>query len=488
MSSKRRAKITKQLLEEEYVDIDVKNKCLATALYNITTTHPFMGAILQCLNMMYTHFIPTAGVTFNAEAKRWDLYINPKFFCKTMDLVLDRNGKSKGHKARKAILLHELFHVTNKHPMRVPFIKISAQKRQLMNVAADMAINQYISDLPQGCPQCPPAFSGQECENENCPGKTVNIKDFYDEDEKGNKTPWEPQQTMEYYYEKLLQKLKENMGKGRGCKKCGGTGTVLKEGAGAGSNDGGEEPCPDCAGMPNTHDEHMWDAAGDERDMLDATEDLVKRAMIKSRMSYDDLDNSIKELLQDIKTRKAELDYRGEILAAIKKSASGHERKHTWSRKSRRFGTKAPGTKVGDLPKLDFHIDTSGSISVEEGNEFLNIVDNFLRTGSRKCRLNLFHTTNYFSEEYKLGQRLKREDWCSGGTCLEATMRDIATRRPDLAIIVTDGYYGDIDITGWLPPGVHFPQCLFIISREGQEDHPLKRFGRTIKIPSGARL
>jgi len=509
MPKPKRTQITKDLLAKEFVEVKEQDRCLATALYETTRSHPFMGSILQCLNIMYTHVLPTAGVTFNADAKRWDLYINPYFFCKKLNEAQDKSGKSIGDKARIAVLLHELFHITNKHPMRVPFIKLSPQKRQIMNIAADMAINQFIQNLPKGCSQCPPREMiqmGAQCPNENCCGYTIHVEDYYDVDSKGNKVPWPTNKTMENYYEMLLKKMEESEDEGE-CQSCNGTGEAPCgncDGTGK-QKDGSDCPdcqgtggsgkaCPDCKGtgkakgMGDTLDTHDWDGSGDERDMIEATEDLVKRAMIKQRMSYDDLPGSMKDLLQDLKARKAELDYRGEILAAIKKSASGHERKSTWTRKSRRFGTKAPGTKVGDLPKLNFYLYSSGSISIEELNEFLDIVDNFLRAGSRKCRVNLFHTSNYYSEEYKLGMRINREMIETGGTCLESSMRDICKRKADLNIFVTDGCYCDVDITGWLQPGTPFPQCLFIISREGDANHPLQRFGKTIKIPASTNI
>jgi predicted metal-dependent peptidase len=213
--------------------------------------------------------------------------------------------------------------------------------------------------------------------------------------------------------------------------------------------------------------------------------------MIKQHCSYDELPQSVRELLDHIETRKVELNYKAEILAAIKKSASGHERKSSWTRKSRRFGNKAPGTKVGDLPKLTFYLDTSGSISIEELNEFLEVADNFLKAGSRKCRINLFHTSNYFTAEYKLGQRVGQNGIESlvqqGGTCLRESLEDVFKKKPDLAVFVTDGYYGDVKVEEWMKSNDKWPQCLFIISRGGSIDHPLKRLGRTIKIPESAK-
>lgn len=497
MSDRRRssAQLTKELLDKEFVPVEAKSKALATGIYTVTKRAPFLGSVLQCLNIMYSHYIPTAGIMFNTDAKRWDMYINPKFFVDKLNnskidpkIHVNSNGtpftvQQRGDLARAAVLLHEINHITNKHPFRVPFLKISSRKRRLMNIAADMAINQFISGLPMGCNQCATAPNGQ-CQpmpnkdgipemfpNPDCPGRCIDVKDFHDIDEKtGNKVPWKETQTMEFYYEQLLRKLDDpddNEGQGEGDGSAGG---------GADHNN-----------LPQTIDEHMWDGAAEEKDMLEATEDLIKRAMIKQKLSFDELPGSIKDLLTEIKTRKSELDYRSMILLAIKKSASGHERKHTWTRKSKRYGNMAPGTKVGDLPKLNLYLDTSGSISIEELNEFLEIVDNFLKAGSRKCRLNLFHTANYYSVDYKLGDRLDRKMVESGGTELKSSFEDIAKRRPDLAIFVTDGCYSNVEFEKMVPPSIKFPSTLFIISRQGSADHPIKRLGTTIKIPESEK-
>jgi len=456
----------------EMVPAQIQEQALQTGIYELSKTHKFLGSVLQCMNISYSYMLPTAGVSFDVDGKKWQMHINPVFFCRHLNA-----------NQRVAVLLHEMSHITNKHPIRVPFLKISPDKRGWMNIAADMAINQYIKNLPNGCQQCPPKemlMMGAACTNEKCPGNCVDVKDYYDEDDKGNKIPWKTNQTMEFYYEKLLQRARDLDYFGGGCSECGepvdGNGKCTKCGKQHGK------------GQPKEFDSHNWGEGGEENDMLDATEELVKRAMIKSSMDYDSLPGSVKELLQDIEARRSELNYQALILQAIKRSATGHERKHSWTRKSKRFGNYAPGTRPGDLPKLDMYLDSSGSISVQEGNEFLEIVDNFLRAGIRQCTLNIFHTKNYYRKSYKLGQRLDKREWESGGTCLESSLRIVAETRPDLAIFVTDGYYSDIDVESWLPPGTKFPQCLFIISRDGTKDHPLARLGKTIKIPDTAVL
>lgn len=472
MSSRIRPKVSKETLDHEFVPVELKTRALASAIYECSKTHPFLGSVLQCLTISYGHVIPTAGIMFNTDAKRWDMIVNPYFFCKKLNLL-----------EQKSVMLHELSHITHKHPLRVPFLKISARKRMLMNIAADMAINQFIKNLPQGCPQCPKPEEHKPCENDLCPGRGIFVEDYFDIDEKTKKqVPWEKNRTMEYYYEKLLTRFEDpdNKEDGEGDGE-GGSGQG-KDGKGKGNAGGGA----DTGDLPNTLDEHMWDGSGEESDMLDATEDLVKRAMVKARLDYSSLPDSVRELLEEIKMRRAELNYKALIMLALKRHASGHDRKNTWTRKSKRFGNKAPGTKVGNLPKLQNYIDTSGSISIEEANEFLEVVDQFMRVGSRKCRLGFFHTALYKNDEYKLGQRIKREDIQSGGTDLTPVMQDILKRRPDLSVVITDGCYSDVPVEEWMKPGEKFPTTVFIISKSGTEEHPLKRLGTTIKIPDTA--
>ncbi len=428
-------KTVNEIMKEEEVPADQMKQCLYTGIYDVGKTHQFISGVLQCLNIYYSHQLPTAGVMFNADQKRWDMAINPHFFCRKLSQL-----------ERKAVLLHEIAHLTNKHPFRVPFLKINKSKRTLMNIGADMSINQYIQNIPMGCPQCPPLEAqqaGQPCANPLCPGRCIDVKDYFDEDVKTKKrTPWPTGKTMEFYYEKLLEKYKDiNYSDDEG-----------DEGNGSGKGNKGKSGKGNGKGGPKEWDQHKWDGNAEEAEMLDATEELMKRAMIKQNLSFDQLPGSIQELLDEIKTRKSELNYKAIILAAIKRHASGHERKASWSRKSKRYGELAPGTRVGDLPKLSLYLDSSGSISTEELNEFLEIVDEFLKVGARKCELNLFHTSNYFTAPYKRGERFDRKKVQSGGTDLGNSFERIVETKPDLAIFITDGCYGDVDVEKMLRP------------------------------------
>jgi len=571
------------------VSAELMQQCLNTALYELTRMHPFVGSTLQIMNIMYLYALPTAGVTFNADMKRYEMYINPAFFC------LSLNAKQ-----RVAVLIHEMAHILNKHLIRVPFMRVSDHKRQLLNVAGDLAINQTIQNLPRGCSQCPPLEEqkqGAICENELCPGMCLDVGDYYDADEAtGKKTPWLRNQPLEYYFEKLIEMYEEDpedeednnkrllvsiattdnldaaaSGSKRGKtltfnelgkqivdgrqltigqnilvkdqidQKDNGVYVVADEGSDQtpctitrlSAHDGfdkdsevrgGDIAAPRYGtankgkfyaveaakdhvvdvdgeampwvetkgksgkgkGKPRQFDVHDWHANAEESEILDATEELVKRAMVKQSMSYDNLPGAVKELLDSIKQRRAELNYKALILSAIKRSASGHNRTNSWTRRSRRFGNKAPGTKDGNLPKLSLYLDTSGSISIEELSGFLDVVDEFLKVGSRSCEINLFSNTNYYSSKYKLADRSMQDQIkksvSMGGTSLESSLKKIHETGPDLAIFLTDGYYSDVDVESRMRAGEKFPQVLWVISAGGTEDHPLKRLGQTVKI------
>src|ERR1035438_684310 len=105
MSSRIRPKVSKETLDHEHVDVALKTRSLASAIYECSKTHPFLGSVLQCLTIRYGHEIPTAGIMFNTDAKCWNMIINPYFFCKKLNLL-----------EQKAVMLHELSHITHKHP------------------------------------------------------------------------------------------------------------------------------------------------------------------------------------------------------------------------------------------------------------------------------------------------------------------------------------------------------------------------------------
>ena len=138
-------------------------------------------------------------------------------------------------------------------------------------------------------------------------------------------------------------------------------------------------------------------------------------------------------------------------------------------------GETVAGSIMGNLPHLMIFNDSSGSISVEEQNTYLRIMDGFLTAGSRRCTLAFWHTSLYYKKPYRKGGEIKADEIESGGTDVGCVLEEIKKSKPDLSLILTDGYYSavDIDIKS---------DVIFIISKNGNRDHPMKHIGRTILL------
>jgi len=107
---------------------------VARAAKTLIFEEPYYGLFLVSLNKVYRKDIPTAGVSKNGLATQ--LAINPEFF---LDLTEEQ---------RIGLLKHELLHISFGHLLT----REVYNNHKLFNIAADLEINQYISDsyLPPG--------------------------------------------------------------------------------------------------------------------------------------------------------------------------------------------------------------------------------------------------------------------------------------------------------------------------------------------------
>jgi predicted metal-dependent peptidase len=111
-------------------------------------------------------------------------------------------------------------------------------------------------------------------------------------------------------------------------------------------------------------------------------------------------------------------------------------------------------------------------------NKALGILDGFLKAGTRECSLVLWHHDVYSTTPYRLGQQVPTTE--TGGTEIKPVLKHILKHKPDMAIIITDGYYANFN---HLSLSSHYPTIVWVISSQGDLDHPLKELGRTIKLP-----
>lgn len=394
----------------------------------------FYGRFFQELSLSISTQLPTAAIGYDKKNDLFKIMVNPIFF----NYDFDKEGNKLGLRDIKeqiAIVKHEVLHFTNKHLFRMPFGEGSKEDDMLYNIAGDMAINQYIKHLPKGC---------------------IDVAEY--KLDSGEKFP--THRSMEEYYELLKNNKKNNKEK---------------------------------LGSDKPLDEHSWIIDGEgnpidpstlsteeknaiKKKLLDEAKKVIERTIEKTSTDYSQVPHSVRSLLEELKGLRAKLDYKGILKAAIQKTVSFADRASTWTRPNKRYGSYAPGTKLGNYPMLSMYIDTSGSISHTELNSFLRVIDGFLQVGSRKCQVGLWHTELYYKKPYKKGQEFAKEEVQSGGTDIKGAIEDIATKGGDLNIIFTDGYFEEVKLKG---SGANI---LFIISQGGNPKHPMKKYGKTISL------
>ena len=407
--------------------------------------NPLYGILLQQLKITKTTMVPTAGIGLN-KFKKFELWYNQDFLNR---LTLQQSA---------AVFKHEAMHFTHKHILMG--LKYKQEDRQLLNIAMDMAINQFINNLPNGCSQCP-TDKKTPCESDKCPGRCVDYKEFNDK----NGNPLEPKMTTEYYYKKLKELKDKN---------------AEENGEGEGK---GELKDKHGKVWDKSFDSHEWynDLTEEEKEeLMKEMKKLLKRTKEKTSEvgGYQTNVDSIDDIIEEIDAQIAQLNYAKLLSHAVKKSLPSQARVQTWKRASRRYGYDAKGSISDEKPKIDVYLDTSGSISVDEYNKFLRHTDKFIAYANKKCDLYMFHEQLYHKQKYKTNVKIEDGTIQSGGTDLRLVLENIKKRNSDLAIIFTDGYYSDVDIKGIKT------KIIFAISKNGTEEHPLKRYGLTVKLPN----
>jgi len=419
---------------------------LQSALYQIVRENPFIGGFLQELTFKFNNHIPTAAIGYNKQTQKYELLFNLDYFNKL------------GKEARMAVLMHEVLHFLHKHLFRWSLIDVKEEDRMLWNIAADMAINQYISGLPEG---------------------TIDVKNF-----KTEEGPFPKYQTMEMYHE-LLQKNRkgeETKGKPIPGGKC-----SHEEGEGGPGHDpsncqhtmgtGNEGPNKEELDKYTPMDEHIWDNLTDEEKerMAREAEKLIKRTIEKTAYSHSSVPGFVEDFLKELDSFLRKLNYKAILRAAIKKTVMSQDREHSWKRPNKRYGEFAPGSSLSRTPQINMYVDTSGSISHQELNEFLEVIDGFLKAGNKQCKLVLWHTDVYYNKKYKMKGRIKQNEIQAGGTDPNPTLELIKKTKPDLSIILTDMFFER--------PSVKVDtEVIWIVSKQGNKEKIVQKEHKVIPL------
>lgn len=321
----------------------------------------------------------------------------------------------------KGVLIHEISHITEAHI--VMYGKSSKKERKRLNFAMDLVINQKIKRewLPEGA-LFPEHFK----------------------DKNGNVFP--ENLSVEQYYDLLEDSTYENT---------------------------------DCEGEPQTLDEHSWEDSGE---FAEACQDLLKRAQNHYEKSHQVKCQELQDRI-DIYSRHIKgVNFKEILLLSLRKATPGNDFKKTWSKTSRRYGNLAKGNIRKPAPTVDIYGDTSGSMTIDEINDIVSIMGDFIKTGAKQVNLGLFHHDLYLKKPFKKSFKFDGSEVQSGGTDLTGCFEDIKKHESDLAIFITDGHYD--------MPSTEIPKdtnLFFIIKEGGKSDHCLSNFGKTIVYQSSKK-
>lgn len=425
-------------------------KRIQKTVYNLFKKEPFFALLLQEINIRMDRRIPLMGVTFDKKINKFLVFIN------------DINCEKLTDEEFEGCLIHEVLHVLHQHiTSRLPDLdKADHHAKTMSNLAMDMAINQYIRVLPKG---------------------TVDVADWKEKDG----SPFPKYKPYEVYYDLIKQTVSEkckqqcdgNSGEGDNNDQKGGKNGKQQDGL-----DGVNDPTySKYAGQKGeTLDQHEFDQMNEDekKEYMKELKNMLQRTIEKTSYSHSLIPSYLKDLLENLDKQIGYINYKKILLSCIKKSLALLDREHTWFKPNKRFGYVAQGTKLGAIPKGYFFIDSSGSISYTEINEFLLVIDNFLKVGQKKCFLGKWHTELYEVKKYRIGTRLKERDLQSGGTDPIPVLKYIKKANPDISIILTDGYFE-------LPRDKYNNNILWVISKNGNKDKDFlsKLPGKWVFIP-----
>lgn len=400
-----------------------KKRNLESTLYQFSKEMPFFAAFMQEINISHDEQLPTAAIGYDKKQNEFRVMINPYFFA------------DKTPEQRVAVLYHEVLHFTHGHLIRMGLTTADPEKMtpeekiefkndmQIKNIAADMAINQYIRNLPDGC---------------------ITVETF--KDDKGK--PFPEFQTYEVYYD-LINKHKDN------------------------------EHNKDKFQKVQTLDEHVWESLSEEEksNMLKKAKEVTERTIEKVSREFGQGKEHVKDLFKLIDAEINKINYKNLLKMAIRKTITKHNRESTWNKPNRRYDVYAPGSKEGQVPMLNIYVDTSGSISHTEINRFLTFIKGCIKAGSGECNISLWHSNLYYSGKFKKTTTMENLPLQSGGTDVSDVLSHINKHNPDLALVITDMHLAKSEIP------IKYKAIVWVVADpSGLANHPYKDIGKTILL------
>ncbi len=343
---------------------------------------PFFASISRRIDKRATFAIPTAGVMVNPDTAQFEMLYNPTFFAGLTDAE------------RRDVLKHEYYHIVFLHVTdRMP----EGVKPKLWNIAADLAINSHLHNLPEGG---------------LIPGEGP-FKDL----PRGMSAEW---------YLANLPKVQKDKSEGS-------YSDEGEQGSGDGQSQGDSQDgngqgksvsmsdLPDDE-LPDSLDDHSgWGACEQEvKEMArERLKDIIKKASEECSKTNNWGSVPANTRTKIMKVLESKIDWK-KVLRYFVKASQKANRSSSIKRINRRYAYVHPGKKSNRVAKVAVSIDQSGSVDdnmlskfFAELNKLAEIAEFTVIPFDTRVEEDLIWT-------WKKGQKVEKERTMCGGTCFNA--------------------------------------------------------------------
>jgi predicted metal-dependent peptidase len=367
---------------------------VAKATVDLLRAEPFYAHVLAGVSRIFGDQVPTIAVSCSRQG--FVLWTNSRFFVTELS-----------KKERVAVLKHEVLHLVLKHLFRS-----SHSDPELHNVAADLVVNQWVEPWP-------------------LPEGAVHLSSFPD-------LKLEPDQTMEWYLERLRKLRLPSVAGTVGPPAIGGDGTpeggscILDKLRDTANRRGDHSMWGE--GEKTSDADSIWSAA-----MMDALRNLVASARNKlSRKDWGDLPLGLRCAVEEIAAPP--VIHWKRVLRMFSASCNRTRLKTSRRKTSKRFPGN-PGSRILRLQHVAVAVDTSGSIDNEMLRLFWNEIVGIHKAGAE---ITVMDCDAVIHNVWKLRRQKPRPNFTGGGgTCFDPVfqwLRDNHRKGIAGCIYLTDGY------------------------------------------------
>lgn len=357
-------------------------------IVDLLRNEPFFAALSRRMEKVATKAVPTAGVSFNKDRCRFELYYNPDFMS---DLL------AQDEKYVKGVLLHEFYHIMLLHvTSRIPGGKMTKK----WNIATDLAINSELSVFRHDS-ESP---SGYVVESSMLPADKALIPTI------GIFKDLPPHLSAEEYMSRLPEN-EEQQDKEQG----------------------------DQNG--NGFDDHSdWGDSDDSNESRKIAEERLKEAVKEAyaeaqSKGFGSVSSPMRKQIKEAITPK--VNWRA-ILRSFVKASQNADKTSTIKRLNRRYAYVHPGRKSKRQAKIAVSIDQSGSVS----DSMLAAFYSELEKLAQLAEFTIVPFDTAVSEDHvhvwKKGERHEKTRYMCGGTDFNAPTQWVNEHSFDGHIVLTD--------------------------------------------------